>query len=392
MSKLEDLVNAIQTREDSYFDLHEDWNTFLDLLSELDFTGEVYNEEEAYLQTLVQVKRCDSVLANKYKDDVKELYTLTADDAKEFYTTKVLTPVKEFLTDTSVHMFLALKKKIVICYVGRNMDFNKTAKENYGILFQRNQPKYYDKQPPKAVVAKVNLNSCTDEKTVKVLEGVITALDYGRENHIKAFEQIISYPHSMIWGVDGKKVNVLTDEPMLETQRAEYVTLPVAHKSIASVAYDDEFLAVVGGACFETLNYADNGIVRTYNTEKAAKDVFYTIIDYINNKYDQGIEKLEKHYYSNKWPIAKTEAEAEANRAKYTKYEVSVSKVTGNIICVKLEIWNRGVVYDITNHNYFETPGVPTTKEEYAAKKAAAEEETEAPYDTASVQAANANS
>jgi hypothetical protein len=69
----------------------------------------------------------------------------------------------------------------------------------------------------------------------------------------------------------------------------------------------------------------------------------------VHHEYDkQHIDFLEKHYFSNMWPVAESEEEADELSKKLTKYEVAVTRFQDEII-FKLEVWEYGIVYVITN-------------------------------------------
>ena len=112
------------------------------------------------------------------------------------------------------------------------------------------------------------------------------------------------------------------------------------------------------GTGFDEIDYDNNGLTKNFNTLFEAESYFYSIIDFINKgnikpevhplNSPQHIDFVEKHYLSDKWPMARDEAESARLEEELTKYVVSVTRFHDEI-ALKLEVWEMGIVYIVTN-------------------------------------------
>lgn len=355
MSKLDNLIEQFDELDRNTFNYNRDYEEVIRQLSELSFIGEI-NHNSYYLTLLEQIFA--------EKDGVVQLITLTDDQREQFYTKGYISDFETFKIANSLHIFINGEKKYVQIFLQKGfLDKFSTPKDDYGLLYEKslkegNASQGFDDSQSVEKAEFVVSNLDKDDPGKEVYEKLIKVFRLSKTNTIDVsnFDLKINQDMSKYWGNLSHDKNIVDNEYQ-ETEQPELIKIPHTHKKF-SVAADKEIMQIISNPGFDEIDYESNGITRKYDTLYDAESVFYSVIDYINanditptihpTADPQRIASVEKHYLSNKWPIAADTAEYEQQKKELTKYEFSLTKFHDTAV-MKLEVWEMGAVYVITN-------------------------------------------
>lgn len=352
MSKLDNLLEAFDELDRESFNYNRDYAEVIRQLDELSFIAEI-DHDNYYLSLLEQI-----FIKNK-TTGVWDLVTLNDEQREEFYLkNRISTYPEGFRIACSLHIYISAKEKYVQIFNSRNIikEFGD-PKDDYGkvyIEFNKDAEKrrLYER-------AEFKIPNLPDEDIgKKVYEKLLKVFELSKTNtiDIHKFDFKVRQDMSEHWGNVNAKDKLIDDEYQ-ESARPELIKLPQKHTRV-NVDIDIELKQLLVGIGFDEIDYENNGVLRTFGGYKEAADLFYSIVDFINAgkitprihplNQPQQIKFLEKHYLSGKWPTATTEEEADKLKKELTRYEVYVTKFHDEVI-LKLEVWEMGIVYVITN-------------------------------------------
>lgn len=354
MTKLDNLLEQFDELDKKTFNYNRDYKEVIRQLSELSFVGEI-DHNNFYLTLLEQIFVTDK--------EGMHLITLNDDQREQFYTKGYISSYETFKIANSLHIFINSEKNYVQVFLQKGfLQKFSSPKDDYGLLYEKslkngNKSASFDDSQSieKAEFVVSNLDS--DDPGKEVYEKLIKVLRLSKTNAIDTsnFDLKVNQNMSKYWGNLNHNKDLIEDEYQ-ETERPEIIKIPHSHKKFV-VSADQEIMSILEHAGFDEIDY-DNGLTRTYDTLRDAEAVFYSVIDYINTAAlapvvhptasPQKIVSVEKHYLSNKWPTAADDAEYEKQKKELTKYTFSMTKFHDTNI-VKLEVWEMGSVYIITN-------------------------------------------
>lgn len=349
MSKLDDLLNKFDELDARTFNYNRDYKEVLRQLNELSFLGEI--DHGSYWITMVQ---------QVYEIDEKgfrNLRDLSDEDREVFYTKGYIPEVDKFDLASTLHIYINAKEQYVQVFVSRGL-ITKIAspRDDYGKVFEIYNKENLRRPTEKAEFVISELSD--DDPAKETYTKLIRLFELSKMNTIDVhkFDLKVYQNMSLHWGNLTHDEQLIDDEYQ-ESARPERVKIPQPHKHW-DVKTDKELLSILNGPGFDEIDYKNNGLTRSFGTITNAQSQFYSTIEYINNMQfppkvhptadPQTITYLEKHYLSGKWPIAKDEAEAAELNKNLRKYEFSVTKFHDTIV-LKLEVWEMGIVYVLTN-------------------------------------------
>lgn len=347
MSKLDSLIQEIDEYRNRFFDYNRDFSTVLEQIENLDFLGEI-DHDSFYMLQIEQVWVKD-------ENGNKTIHSLTSEEIDELFYNGGVAALGEIEIANAIHWYVNLKEEYVKAIVSTNYDGEFTIridspKDIYGEVFENASKPNSPYRVTDFVVSKLEDENAksTFEKLIKVVKQSNTA------RISQDFDERIKQNMSFYWGNIKHKERLIDDEYQ-ETDIPELIEIPRPHKYV-DLRLDRKFFNLVHGAGYDEINYKECGYIKQFLNATEASDYFYSAIDYVNNNHffikeegvDQHISKVEKHCLSNKWPIAETAEESERLKRELTKFEVGVTKFHDEII-LKLEVWEMGIVYIITN-------------------------------------------
>lgn len=349
MSKLDNLLNEFDEIDKKTFNYNRDYAEVMRQLDELSFIAEI-DKGNYYISMVEQVFEIDE---NGYF----ELITLTDEQRESFYRKRTIPGIGNFKIANSIHIYISGKEQYVQVFVSRGIIKELgDPQDDYGKVYTEYNREQL-RRPGEKAEFKINELKEDDIGRV-VLSKLVKAFELSKVNSIDVdkFDLKVQQDMAKHWG-NLNNNDKLIDKEYQETDRPELIKIPQPHKRY-DVANDIELRNIIYGTGFDEINYEANGVTRQFQGVNGANAVFYSIIDFVNNaqiprimhptRDPQVIMSVEKHYLSGKWPIAKDEAESEELKQKLTKYEVAVTKFHDDIV-VKLEVWEMGIVYVITN-------------------------------------------
>ena len=348
MSKLDDIITEIDNYKESFFNYNRDLPKVLEQIENLDFLGEI-DHDSFYMLQVEQVWVKD-------ENNNKTIHSLTTEEIDELYYNGVIPEYGEVELANAIHWFINLKEKYIKAIISTSYDGEfklriDSPKDIYGEIFENASKPNSPYEKTEFLLDKLEETSpvrITFEKLIKVVKQSNTAT-------ISAdFDERIKQNMSFYWGNIKHKEKLINDEYQ-ETDIPEIIKIPHPHNFV-DMRLDRKFFNLTNGAGYDEINYKECGYTKTFLNSKEASDYFYSAIDYVNNGHffnketgeDQRITQVEKHYLSNKWPLATTPEESEQLKRELTKFEVATTKFHDEIV-IKLEVWEMGIVYVITN-------------------------------------------
>lgn len=355
MSRLDELLDKFDELDKKTFNYNRDYSEFVRQLSELSFLGEI-DSEKYYLTLLEQV----FVL----RDHTTELVTLTDEQRECFYTKGYIDGINKFKIANSLHIFINSDKEYVQVFLQKGiLDKLASPKDDYGKLYERflntaSHTQSFDDAESLSRSEFIISNLDDSDAGKETFKKLLKVLRLSKTNTIDVsnFDLKVYQNVSKYWG-NLKHKDRLIDDEYQETAQPEIITIPQEHK-FYPVRNDKNITKIVFGPGYDEINYEANGYTKQCESLTEAKSLFYSTIDFVNRSKiqptvhptadPQVISSVEKHYLSNKWPIAKTDAEADELTKKLTKYEFAVTKFHDTVI-LKMEVWEYGIVYIATN-------------------------------------------
>lgn len=348
MSKLDDIVTIIDNYNESFFNYNRDINSVLEQLENLEFLGEL-DHNNFYMLQIEQVW--------VYTVDGKRvLHTLSSEEREELYNTSKLEMFPKFEIANALHWYVSLKENYVQVILSTNYEDEfeikiESPKDAYGRIYEQTMKPNSTFEKTDFVVTSLEENNVKDTfgKIIKIAKQSTSSF------MPPDFAEVVQKNMSFYWG--NKKHNErLVDDIHQETDMPEIIVLPQEFTKI-DLRLDKKFFNLVHGLSYDDIDFENCGYIKHFVNIKDASNYFYSAIDYVNNNHfyikesqtEQNITQVEKHYFSNKWPIATTQEESERYNKELTKFTVSVTKVKDEII-LKLDVWEHGLVYIITNH------------------------------------------
>lgn len=355
MSKLDTLLEKYTEVEDFSFNFNRDFNEVLRQIEELSFLAEI-DRDNYYLTFLEQI----------FVKENGKWSLVNLDDAQreEFYTKGHIDAYPNgFRIACTLHMYINSVEEYVQTFVSREIIKEiKDPKDDYGTVFTEYHKSTVNRPFERSEFVVKDLED--DNPAKEVFNKLLKAFKVSKTNKldISNFDLKVYQDVSMYWGNLTNKSHLIDDE-LQESAAPERVDVPAKYKKY-SIDLDKELYKTIHGTCFSSVDYYTNGYVKECNSYSEAAGIIFSLVDYINEgkvemkvhpEYDkQHIDFLEKHYFSNMWPTISVEegkdAEKEADELskKLTKYEVAVTRFQDEIV-FKLEVWEYGIVYVITN-------------------------------------------
>lgn len=355
MTKLDNLIEQFNEIDKNTFNYNRDYSEFIRQLSELSFIGEI-DHNNFYITMLEQI-----FIFNNNK---LQLVTLTDDQREEFYTEGYISDFTQFKIANSLHIFINSEKGYFQIFFQKGfLEKIGSPKDDYGFLYEKslknaNLSSSFDDSQSLEKTDFVVSNLDNDNIGKDIFEKIIKVFKLSKTNTIDVsnFDLKIHQNMSQYWGNLDRDANIIDDEYQ-ETGRPEIIKIPHSHKKY-TVSQDLEIINIINGVGYDEINFESNGLIRQLNDITSAESQFYSIIDYINAEKitpkvhptanPQYIDYVEKHYLSNKWPMASSEEEYEKQKNELTKYKLSITKFHDSVV-IKLEVWEMGLVYIITN-------------------------------------------
>ena len=355
MSKLDTLLEQFDDLDRQTFNYNRDYAEVMRQIDELSFIGEI-DKNDYYLSLLEQIFVKDP------EDGNWDLITLTDEQREEFYLNGSISAYPDgFRIASSLHIYLNSKEKYVQIFASKGIieEFGD-PKDDYGKVYTEYNKNQAQRQAERAEFRIPELKD--DDQGKIVLTKLLKVFERSKSNTINVhdFDLKIKQDMSECWG-NLQHNKRLIDKEYQETNRPEIITM----KQIEDYKYkkyevlaDYDLKHTLLGPGFDEIDYDNNGLTKNFNTLFEAESYFYSIIDFINKgnikpevhplNSPQHIDFVEKHYLSDKWPMARDEAESARLEEELTKYVVSVTRFHDEI-ALKLEVWEMGIVYIVTN-------------------------------------------
>ncbi|MCF0125015.1 MAG: hypothetical protein HUJ68_04545 [Clostridia bacterium] len=395
MAKLDDIVEKINGLKSKAFDWNRDLDNVVSELGDLYFNAEI-DHGNYYLTMLEQYWKMN--LPREQILTGENLRNLTEEEKKWFYKYGNFKDDVPFKIAVSLHWFINVKEHYVKVLINRGIVTKfTTPKEDYGKMYTATIG-LETKRPYEVIEFKLNRLNDSFANIRDTLNKLIEAFEYSRAHYIgDDFNSVVKYDMIKYWGNEELADHTpILDPEFQETGRPEIIKIPHPHKKV-SVAEEKDFLRIINGAGFNEIKwptsddvqekyhfdeshepmefktsitgrktYVDtNSVTYSFSNKRDADNFFYSAIEFVNNygvkptiHTDQKpvkIDKLEKRYYSNRWPMAKTAEESEELEKTLTHYFVSITKFHDTPI-FKEEIWEMGIVFEISNkfvYGYF---------------------------------------
>lgn len=345
MSKLDNLIEAINEYTDGVFDYNKQLHELMDQFNELSFIGEI-DHGIYYLTQVEQIYKCDS-------NGCDQLYTLTYEERENYYKTgKLPKEICCYKIASSVHWYVNPKEKFVKVFVNRNtIKSLSTPKEDYGKIYEEFSKKKWSE------TAQFKLDEIDDNVVRNTFNKIIKVMEFSKMHELPNGDWDFKVQQDMAkyWGNISQHI---VDDEYQETLRPELIKIPHKHKTVSMMNHSS-FIDLLMSPGFDDIDWDNIGNFNiSFDNALEAENFFYSAIDYINNarikptvhptREPQLIKKVEKHYLSGKWPTAATQEEAYELEKKLTKYEVNVTKFHDDIV-IRMQVWEFGIVYFVTN-------------------------------------------
>lgn len=391
MDKIDQLLQKIQANEAAIFNLNSAsyFDQAVQHLADFSFKGEI-DKDVFYITQIEQVLRMDEK-GNKVP------YMLSDDEREKLYCTGKLRTIGPWEAYKSVHWSINLKTRYVIAFECTNVNLSKSPKDIYGELYSKSQTRIEGQKPIDNKKHEFSLKD-NESKAAEVISKIIDIANYSKTHTISDFnfDNKINQNMAVYFGTTE---DAIMDDIYKETSAPKIIKAPFTYKRIPRVlGLNDKgktielseklnrLVKVIQGVDYNELDFSElkankqpreykDFIVESFDNAKDAQDVFYSLIEAVNLNPPKTrdhtdpvkILSVEKHFMSNRWQTFenKTPEEAAAKKAEKaaeqyakenTKFIVKTTKVLGKVI-VWLEVWERGIVYYITNnwdHRVFE--------------------------------------
>lgn len=390
MAKIDDVLNKIQELKDNTFDWNRDLDTVVSKINDLYFNAEI-DHGNYYLTTLEQIWLLDAP-----KEQIiagENLHTLTDEEREWFYKYGKFRESHPYKIANSTHWFINVREQYVRVLINRgSLKEFKGPKEDYGELYTIYNSED-NKKPTEWVEFKLNKLKDQYADLRETLQKIMTIFEYSKANHVRlpGLENIVKYDVALGWGNENAaKFKHIIDDEYQETARPEIVRVQAPHKRV-DVSREFDLVNILKNPGFDEVKWATsdditekftfdekhepiefktsvtgrkvyvdtNSVTFAFTSKRDADNFLFSAIDYFHNEYarinptihtdkEVKITQLEKHYLSNKWPIANTPEESAELERTLTHYFVSVTKFHDTPV-FKEEIWEMGIVFEVTN-------------------------------------------
>lgn len=393
--KIDDILAKIKELKDNTFDWNRDLDAVIERLNDLYFNAEI-DHGNYYITTLEQIWKLD--VPKEQIMSGENLHTLTNEEREWFYKYGKFREAGPFKIANSTHWFINAREQYVRVLINRGtLKELKGPKEDYGTLYTYYNSSEGTKTPSEWVEFKLNK---LDDKYAPLRETIQKLMDifeYSKKHHTKLhdLDHIVKYDNSLYWGNENAAAHKnLIDDVYQETAAPEYVRIQKPHKKV-DITYEWDLINLLKNPGFDEIKWATsddvdgltfdekhepiefktsktgrkifvdtNSVTLAFESKRDADNFMFSAIEYINNEnsgIDQKvhlskdltrIDKLEKHYLSNKWPMSNSPEESAELEKKLTHYFVSFTKFHDTPV-IKEEIWEMGIVFEITNFYSF---------------------------------------
>lgn len=385
MAKIDDILNKIQELKNNTFDWNRDLNDVVQRLNDLSFNAEI-DHGNYYITTLEQIWLLD--VPKEQIQEGENLHTLTDEERSWFYKYGKLRESGPFKIANSTHWFINAREQYVRVLINRGtLKTLKSPKEDYGELYTAYNSADLKKSPEWVEFKLKKLDDQYSELR-ETLEKLMTVFEYSKTHRTRLhdLDKIVKYDVAQYWGNKEKRI---IDDEYQETAAPELVKVQAPHKKV-DVSREFDFVNLIKAPGFDEIKWATsddvsgltfderhepiefktsatgrkvyvdtNSVTFAFTSKRDADNFLFSAIEYFNNDLNRiqptihvenpiKIEKLEKHYLSNKWPLANTPEESAEYERTLTHYFVSVTKFHDTPV-FKEEIWENGIVYELTN-------------------------------------------
>jgi hypothetical protein len=354
LNKIDELKNKIDAERYSVFDFDRpDWQQrILVNFNELCFLGQL-EKDNLYVTMLHQVLQDNCPQEGEGEGVVRNL---SLEEMNEFYLTGDISSLQDAENSrtwkpfTWTFWFINMEKKYVKVFTSFQGGRCKSPKENYGDAYEMLETKVVARPTDNKVMHEwqIDFNPMFKE----VLEKLIDIVQYSKTHEIvfADFDKKVHQDMRKYWGMINNKGFV--DDEYVETMPAEVIKIPFKHEKVL-IRQDTTLTNNLKGEGYLEINFPKNGIIRSFKTLRELNNYYFSLVEFINDNNEtlnvkQKINSVEKHYLSNKWPIANNDEEAEENKKKYTLYKISAQKF-GKGIVVQADVQEYGICYTLTN-------------------------------------------
>jgi hypothetical protein len=389
MAKIDEVLNKIQELKDNTLDWNRDLNAIVDRINNLYFNAEI-DHGNYYLTTLEQIWYLD--VPKEQIMSGENLHSLTDEEREWFYKYGKFKEPRKFKIANSTHWFINVREQYVRVLINRgSLKEFKGPKEDYGQLYTQYNSED-NKKPTEWVEFKLNKLDDQYSDLRETLQKIMTIFEYCRLNHVclPGLENIVKLDISLGWGNESAaNFRHVIDDEYQETARPEIIKVRKPFKKV-DISKETDLISLLKGPGFDEVKWPTSDDVGQYTFDEShepinfetsktgrrisidtnsvtfafenkldADNFLFSAIDYINNDnsgikpsihLDQPIKitQLEKHYISNKWPMANNAEESAEYERTLTHYFVSVTKFHDTPV-FKEEIWEMGIVFELTN-------------------------------------------
>lgn len=341
-TKLDQLLSNLKTQKQEIYTFKTHESDLLNAIENLAFLGEL-DKKNFYFMQIPQIWKTD-------ENNKKVLHTLTDDELDEFYFYKGVNSLGEISIASCFLWFINLEKSYIRLFCVSDvadkdfLDFNN-PKDSYGKAYE------YFSQGNKLIQSyEFLIKDLEENDPIRItISKLITVVNCSSILNIsEEFDSRNKQNVALYWG-NLHHYDRLIDDIHQETAEIEYIQA-VKPDLKENLDFNKNLLDVINGPSYEELDYDDFSYKATFDNAYQAENHFYSIIEFLNETkcpFDK-IEKLEKHYLSGLWPMCTTEEESEELNESLQKFEVGVTKFQDKY-AVKLEVWEMGIVYIITN-------------------------------------------
>ncbi|MBR6611975.1 MAG: hypothetical protein IKK93_06985 [Campylobacter sp.] len=384
MAKIDDILNKIQELKNNTFNWNRDLNDVVQRLNDLNFNAEI-DHGNYYVTTLEQIWLLD--VPKEQIQAGENLHTLTPEEREWYYKYNNFRDIERFTIAVSTHWFINAREQYVRVLINRDKLKNLTnPKEDYGNLYTIYNSNE-NKNPQEWVEFKLTKLEDQYAELRETLEKLMTIFEYSKKHRTRLhdLDHLVRYDVAQYFG---NKDGHMIDDEYKETAAPELIKVQAPHRKV-DVSKEYDFVNLIKNPGFDEIKWPTsddvgiytfderhepiefststtgrkisrdtNSITFSFTNKRDADNFLFSAIEYINNNnsgvkpniHDKPIKinMLEKHYLSNKWPMANSQEESVELERTLTHYFVSITKFHDTPI-FKEEIWENGIVFEVTN-------------------------------------------
>lgn len=393
MAKIDDILSKIQELKDNTFNWNRDLRDVVQRLNDLNFKAEI-DHGNYYITTLEQIWLLDA--PREQIQAGENIHTLTEEERQWFYKYGKLRESGPWKIASSTHWFINAREQYVRVLINRGIlkEFN-SPKEDYGELYTAYNS-VEGRKAPEWVEFKLTKLEDQYSDLRETLEKLMTIFEYAKTHRTRLhdLDHLIKYDVALYWGnEEAAEHKHIIDDEYQETSTPELIKVQAPRKRV-DISREFDLVNILKSPGFDEIKWPTsddvseltfdeshepiefktsttgrkisvdtNSVTFSFTSRIDADNFLFSAIDYFNNSYARieptiHIEKpakitmLEKHYLSNKWPIANNPEESTKLEKTLTHYFVSVTKFHDTPV-FKEEIWENGIVYEVTNMHTF---------------------------------------